>query len=208
MATKSKHKIIFKLLVVGDSCVGKSSLLQRFSKNTFGTLYNATIGAAFITKTLTYNDKTITLQLWDTAGQERYFSLGSLYYRGADAIIFVHDLTDTESLNNLEKWYKDFLYKTNKPLCSYMIVGNKSDLIKTDSEFKIKYPEWITKNNLTNTTIVSAKTNENVDLMFDNLIQQMIEKYDQDNITSIMNVKSFDYLPDIMPQSRNKCCFQ
>jgi len=127
MATE--YDYLFKLLLIGDSGVGKSCLLLRFADHTYTESYISTIGVDFKIRTITTRDeKTIKLQIWDTAGQERFRTITSSYYRGAHGIIVVYDVTDQESFNNVKQWLNEIeryaCEKVNK-----LLVGNKCDLV-------------------------------------------------------------------------------
>ena len=101
--------MLLKVIILGDSGVGKTSLMNQYVNNKFSEQYKATIGADFCTKDVTIDDKLVTLQIWDTAGQERFQSLGVAFFRGADACILVYDMTNPKSFESLDKWRKDFL---------------------------------------------------------------------------------------------------
>ena len=97
------YDYLFKLLLIGDSGVGKSSLLLRFSDDTYETNFNSTIGVDFKIKTVDLDDKVVKLQIWDTAGQERFRTITSSYYRGAHGIIVVYDVTELDTFNAVER---------------------------------------------------------------------------------------------------------
>jgi len=128
MATSHpEYDYLFKLLLIGDSGVGKSSLLLRFADDTYAESYISTIGVDFKIRTIELDGKTIKLQIWDTAGQERFRTITSSYYRGAHGIIIVYDVTDLDSFNNVKQWLKEI----DRYACenvNKLLVGNKSDL--------------------------------------------------------------------------------
>ncbi len=118
---------LFKLLLIGDSGVGKSCLLLRFSDDTYTESYISTIGVDFKIRTIELDGKTIKLQIWDTAGQERFRTITSSYYRGAHGIIVVYDVTDAETFHNVKQW----LHEIDRYACdsvNKLLVGNKADL--------------------------------------------------------------------------------
>lgn len=121
----------FKIIILGDSGVGKTSLLHRYIDDRFNRNYKATIGADFSHKDIRVDNRLYTLQLWDTAGQERFQSLGTSFYRGADGCIVVYDLHNRRSQEHVRVWKDEFLINTN---CDnpeeypFVTLGNKADL--------------------------------------------------------------------------------
>jgi Ras-related protein Rab-5C len=120
----------FKLVLLGDSAVGKSSLVHRFSKDSFNAHQESTIGAAFVTKHHQLDSShTVDFEIWDTAGQERYKSLAPMYYRHASAALVVFDLTDAQSLHRAKLWIKELKLQAASQDIVVVLVGNKSDLV-------------------------------------------------------------------------------
>jgi len=122
-----EYDYLFKLLLIGDSGVGKSCLLLRFADDTYTESYISTIGVDFKIRTIELDGKTIKLQIWDTAGQERFRTITSSYYRGAHGIIVVYDITDTQTFASVKQW----LSEIDRFACenvNRLLVGNKSDL--------------------------------------------------------------------------------
>ncbi|XP_046734256.1 ras-related protein Rab-5B isoform X1 [Diprion similis] len=117
----------FKLVLLGESAVGKSSLVLRFVKGQFHEYQESTIGAAFLTQTVCLDDTTVKFEIWDTAGQERYHSLAPMYYRGAQAAIVVYDITNQDTFVRATTWVKE-LQRQASPNIVIALAGNKSDL--------------------------------------------------------------------------------
>jgi len=132
--TSRKKAVLLKVLLLGESSVGKTSIFHRYVKDEYSQTYKATIGADFFSKDLKVDDKEVILQIWDTAGQERYQSLGVTFFRGSDACILVYDICDQRSFECLTQWVEQFLQgvgaQTDKPKDSdfiFVVLGNKCD---------------------------------------------------------------------------------
>lgn len=119
---------LFKLVIIGNSSVGKSSLLLRFSDDQFNENYLTTIGVDFRFRTLTIDGKQIKLQIWDTAGQERFRTITSAYYKGADGIIIVYDVTNSNSFDDIEKFWISEVESYAEKNVELLLIGNKKDL--------------------------------------------------------------------------------
>jgi small GTP-binding protein len=154
----------FKLVLLGESAVGKSSLVLRFVRGQFFDYQESTIGAAFLTQTVALNDTTVKFEIWDTAGQERYHSLAPMYYRGAAAAIVVYDITSPDSFARAKSWVRE-LQRQGNPNIVIALAGNKSDLAskrKVDPDEAKQYAE---ENNIMFME-TSAKTAANVNELF------------------------------------------
>ncbi|ESQ40256.1 hypothetical protein EUTSA_v10014465mg [Eutrema salsugineum] len=162
---RSDYDYLIKLLLIGDSGVGKSCLLLRFSDDTFTTSFITTIGIDFKIRTIELDGKRIKLQIWDTAGQERFRTITTAYYRGAMGILLVYDVTDESSFNNIRNWMKNIEQHASDNV-NKILVGNKADMDESKravptakgqalaDEYGIKFFE------------TSAKTNLNVESVF------------------------------------------
>jgi len=129
MPPHPEYDFLFKLVLIGDSGVGKSCLLLRFADDNFTSSYISTIGVDFRFRTVYVDGKTVKLQIWDTAGQERFRTITSAYYRGADGIILVYDVTNKESFDHVEEWLAEVDRYANESTLK-LLVGNKADLVE------------------------------------------------------------------------------
>ncbi|KAL6610512.1 hypothetical protein ACP70R_040481 [Stipagrostis hirtigluma subsp. patula] len=121
------YDYLFKVVLIGDSGVGKSNLLSRFTKNEFSLESKSTIGVEFATRSLQVDGKVIKAQIWDTAGQERYRAITSAYYRGAVGALLVYDVTRHATFENVGRWLRELRDHTDQSIV-VMLIGNKSDL--------------------------------------------------------------------------------
>ncbi|XP_022986376.1 ras-related protein RABA1f-like [Cucurbita maxima] len=121
------YDYLFKVVLIGDSGVGKSNLLSRFTRNEFSLETKSTIGVEFATRSIRVDDKIVKAQIWDTAGQERYRAITSAYYRGAVGALIVYDVTRHVTFENVERWLKELRGHTDHNIV-IMLVGNKADL--------------------------------------------------------------------------------
>ncbi|KAJ9111155.1 Ypt/Rab-type GTPase Rab7 [Naganishia adeliensis] len=123
MATRKK--VLLKVIILGDSGVGKTSLMNQYVNKRFSNQYKATIGADFLTRELVVDDRVVTMQLWDTAGQERFQSLGVAFYRGADCCVLVYDVNSSKSFEALDGWRDEFLVQAS--LLYFSVPGRKKE---------------------------------------------------------------------------------
>ena len=161
----SDYDYLFKLLLIGDSGVGKSCLLLRFSDDTYNDSYISTIGVDFKIRTIELEGKRIKLQIWDTAGQERFRTITSSYYRGAHGIIIVYDVTDTVSFDNVKQWLNEIQLYASEDV-SRLLVGNKADVEGDLKEIEtIEAQEYAETHDMT-LIETSAKNGDNVESAF------------------------------------------
>ncbi|KAI9890100.1 MAG: Rab GTPase ypt7 [Vezdaea aestivalis] len=127
----ARKKVLLKVIILGDSGVGKTSLMNQYVNKKFSTSYKATIGADFLTKEVHVDDRVVTMQLWDTAGQERFQSLGVAFYRGADCCVLVYDVNNSKSFDTLDGWRDEFLIQASPrdtESFPFVVLGNKIDV--------------------------------------------------------------------------------
>lgn len=168
----------FKLILIGDSGVGKSSLLTRYVNDVYNTSFMSTIGIDFKVKTIELEGKKIKLQIWDTAGQERFRKIVSSYYRGAQGIAFVFDLTDSKSFNNLAYWISDVKKQIEDDShIKTILIGTKADLIgkHPDTNVNQKYIHNFLKSTSMPYVETSANTGIGVNSAFEQLAKQLLD---------------------------------
>lgn len=173
---------MLKILLLGDSAVGKTCLLNQFVNREFSATYQATIGSDFSSKQLEVNGHYVTLQIWDTAGQERFQSLGPTFYRGTDICIFVYDVTKPQSFENIARWKSEFdkqLEITGDKDFPYLLLGNKSDLPDKAVQPSAAR-EYAQMNGEMIFMEVSAKTSEGVQTAFEKIVTKALEKVPED----------------------------
>ena len=164
----------FKILTIGESGVGKTCVLRRFVENKFLKNHLATIGIDFKTKTLNINNQEIKLKIWDTAGQERFRNITTQYYKGADGIVLVYDVTDDASYEKIRDWMEQILSNTQTDEIGLVLLGNKCDMEprsvteemgnKMAEELKINYYE------------TSALTGQGIREAFEGLTRDIMKK--------------------------------
>ena len=182
--TAGLKKSFAKVVVIGDSAVGKTSLIQMFEHNKFNQSFKPTIGADFSNKEVITEDRVVTLQIWDTAGQERFQSLGSAFYRGADCCVLVYDISNINSFNNLANWKQIFLQKSEPRdghTLPFLVLGNKCDV----DEGARKVPATMGKSFCDDQNGVmlffetSAKNNVNIENAFRELVSKVIKRQEE-----------------------------
>ena len=171
MSSQLEYDYLFKYLIIGNSGVGKSCLLIRFTDDKYEEGYVTTIGVDFKIKTLIIEGKSVKLQIWDTAGQERFRNIVSSYYKGAQGIMMVYDITDLESFRYLDSWLKEIEKNASKNVYK-ILVGNKSDLENRKITFE-KGKEFANLHGM-KFFETSAKENKNVEEAFKEMTKDII----------------------------------
>ena len=182
-----EYDMMFKILLLGDSGVGKSSLLLRYTKNQFNPDIRSTIGVEFGVKFIEIDNIKLKIQIWDTAGMERYRSLTSSYYKGAKGVVIVYDICRKKSFENIDKWINDFKSKADEDAV-ILLIGNKSDLIK---EREVDTKEAMSKSERIKLAFMetSAKNNENVHKAFFTLFKEIMKIYKEKNSEVINDIE-------------------
>ena len=174
--TPRDHDYFIKVVLVGNSAVGKSSLMMRFADDQFKETYLNTIGVDFRFKTIKVDGARVKVQIWDTAGQEKFRTITSTYYKGADSVVLVYDMTNEKSFKEIENYWVDEIKQHIDDIGSFMVIGNKSDLaskkcVDTEmaSQLKIgKAPTLFFE--------CSAKEDTNVHKAFEEMARAFIKK--------------------------------
>ncbi|CAF0782704.1 unnamed protein product [Didymodactylos carnosus] len=174
MTRDDEYDYLFKVVLIGDSGVGKSNLLSRFTRNEFNLESKSTIGVEFATRSIQVDSKTIKAQIWDTAGQERYRAITSAYYRGAVGALLVYDISKHCTYENVERWLKELRDHADANIV-IMLVGNKSDLRHLRSVPSDEAKAFAEKNGVSFIE-TSALDSTNVETAFHTILQVVIEK--------------------------------
>ena len=169
------YDYLFKLIIIGDSYVGKTNIMSQYIKKEFNENSKSTIGVEFGNKIIKIDDKIIKAQIWDTAGQERYKSITSAYYKGAKGAFIVYDITSKTTFNSVDKWIQDLNLYGDKNL-TLLLIGNKSDL-EEKRQIKKEDGEEKAKSFGLGFIETSACTGENIDKAFDILLKEVCNKY-------------------------------
>jgi Ras-related protein Rab-11A len=213
MSKDDEYDYLFKVVLIGDSGVGKSNLLSRFTRNEFNLESKSTIGVEFATRSIQVDNKTIKAKIWDTAGQERYRAITSAYYRGAVGALLVYDIAKHVTYDNVTRWLKELRDHADSNIV-IMLVGNKSDLRHLRAVTTEEAKQFAAENNLSFIE-TSALDASNVELAFQNILTEIYRIVSNKALES----SSGDFprptsgetihvtpLPDDHKEAGGKCC--
>jgi Ras-related protein Rab-8A len=176
MATRRQdYDYLIKLLLIGDSGVGKSCLLLRFSEDSFTSSFITTIGIDFKIKKILLDNKWVKLQIWDTAGQERFRTITSAYYRGAMGILMVYDVTDEASFSNIRNWMRNIEQHASDTV-NKVLVGNKCDMDESKRKVPFSRGQALADEFGIRFFETSAKTNSNVEEVFQAIAKEVVAR--------------------------------
>uniref|UniRef100_A0A0M3I2J9 Ras-related protein Rab-25 n=1 Tax=Ascaris lumbricoides TaxID=6252 RepID=A0A0M3I2J9_ASCLU len=224
-AIDDEYDYLFKVVLIGDSGVGKSNLLSRFTRNEFCLESKSTIGVEFATRTIEMEGRRIKAQIWDTAGQERYRAITSAYYRGAVGALLIYDIAKHVTFENVERWLKELRDHAESNIV-IMLVGNKSDLrhLRAVPTNEAKY--YAERNRLPFIE-TSALDCTNVDIAFTNILTEVnlfffflyslrkiyksvsMKQIDGANLVALSPISSNRIVLSSIsdPQRKRQCCF-
>jgi len=211
MTEGSNYDYLFKIVLIGDSGVGKSNLLSRFTRNEFNLESKSTIGVEFATRSINVDGKTVKAQIWDTAGQERYRAITSAYYRGAVGALLVYDIAKHATYVNVTRWLKELRDHADSNIV-IMLVGNKSDLKHLRAVPTEEAKSFSTENGLSFIE-TSALDASNVESAFQTILTDVYrivssKSLEQSNDPIRPPTDTLTVTPSLDPQTAqsSKCC--
>ena len=206
----NNYELLYKIIIIGDTCVGKSNILSRYLKDEFREDSKSTVGVELGTKFLKVKDVGIKIQIWDTAGQERYKSITSSYYKGSHGCFIVYDITNEASFENVDKWYQQAQKEASKDV-SIILVGNKCDLEEQRKVSKEKGEEKAKQFNIPFFE-TSALSKIKIDDIFIEMVNNIFErtggpKNDDDDDIEIINENDNKAISlNSQEQQKKGCC--
>jgi len=210
MAEPSSYDYLFKVVLIGDSGVGKSNLLSRFTRNEFNLESKSTIGVEFATRSINVDGKTLKAQIWDTAGQERYRAITAAYYRGAVGALLVYDISKQATYANVNRWLKELRDHADSNIV-IVLVGNKSDLKHLRAVSTDEAKQYCADNNLTFIE-TSALDGSNVDAAFQNILTDIYRIVSSKSLAENSEIikpsegNKIPLDPSVDPKANNKGC--
>ncbi len=209
----TNYKLLFKLIIVGESCVGKSNIIVRYTEGEFKNIIGNTLGVELYNKYINIKDKYSKLQIYDTAGQERYHSIVSNYFRGSHGCFIVYDITNQESFDKIEFWYQSVKQKASNDV-SIILVGNKCDLEEQRVITKEKGEEKAKELNIPFFE-TSALSDININEIFRELVENIYDKIgvqiekecsETERQSSVYEEKIVNISPEKKEPEKKGCC--
>jgi len=200
-------KYIIKILTLGDTLVGKSSIVLRFSDNRFDDNQLATIGIDYKTKYIKVKDASVKVLLWDTAGQEKFRNIARQYYKGANGVLLIYDVCDRKSYERIGFWMDELKQNNEIEQLYIILVGNKIDLEEKRVVTREEAEKYAEDNNI-NYIEVSAKTGEGILDLFNEVTKGTMDKVfnDQDNNEDKEKIKTYLDTNNNRKRKKKKCC--
>lgn len=209
--TTEDNALTFKILSLGESGVGKTCFILRYIDGKFDSTHLSTIGVDFKPKTITYKSKTIKLKIWDTAGQERYRNLTQQYYKNADGILLMFDISNHESFNTINYWMEQIKLFAHLESTPIILIGTKSDL--AERKVSLEEAEQAAKKLTLKYFESSAKINIGINEVFDHLCEKIFEMkssfiydFNENKKTILINLKKEKQQQKELEERNNRCC--
>jgi Ras-related protein Rab-8A len=203
-ASDGNHDYFFKLILLGESGVGKTCMLSTFTEGIFSPNFITTIGIDYHMKTVECSGKRIKLQIWDTAGQERFRTITPAYYRGVVGVLLVYDITDPDSFKKISKWLNSIAEHAD-PGVQKLLLGNKSDL-EDQRKVAVSEGQQLANSEKIGFLETSAKTNTNIDKAFMEIARLVLERFpDQVQQKPSDNIQLPSDISQAPPKEKKKC---
>ena len=208
--SEEEYEMMVKVIIIGDSSVGKTNIMSKYLKNQFHEDSKATVGVEFGSKLFTINGHNIKAQIWDTAGQEKYKAITGAYYKGSKGAFVVYDITRKETFESVDKWVNDLLCECDKNL-TIILIGNKNDL-ENQRQVTKEQGEEKAKSFQLGFFEMSALTGNNLELGFNTLISEIYHKFRGE-----FKNKDYLYLGDAVEEiklnndtekEKKQCCYK
>ena len=208
MADEENYDVLFKIVLIGDSFVGKTNIMSKYLMNEFHEDSKATVGVEFGAKKFDIEGKSVKAQIWDTAGQERYKSITSTYYKGAKGALIVYDITRKETFDSVDRWISELLNSGDKNM-TMLLIGNKCDL---DNQRQVTKEQGEEKAKAFKVAFLetSASSGENLDVAFEMIMKEVYSKCkneldEEDRMEEMQIGKEIDLTKENKVEKK-KCC--
>lgn len=202
------EEVLFRIIIVGDSGVGKSCILQRFISNSFADEHQVTIGVEFGTKSVEIQSQKVKLQFWDTAGQEGYRSITRSFYRNADGVVLAYDITSKSSFANCKFWMAEIRNNSSADAMVFLL-GNQSDMTESTGKREVSICEaetFMKNNSLSGFAEVSAKTGEKVSESLLELCKMLFDRRKETNEPQVNSATKLDQRAWNSIKKKKRCC--